>query len=27
VTVVGDERLLPASINRLPTSLVSSHIF
>jgi hypothetical protein len=24
--VVGDERLLPASINRLPASLVSSHI-
>jgi hypothetical protein len=27
VTVVRDERLLPASINRLPASLVSSHIF
>jgi hypothetical protein len=26
VTVVGDERLPPASINRLPASLVSSHI-
>jgi hypothetical protein len=27
VTLVGDERLPPASINRLPSSLVSSHIF
>jgi hypothetical protein len=27
MTVVGDERLPPASINRLPASLVSSHIF
>jgi hypothetical protein len=27
VTVVGDEWLLPASINRLLASLVSSHIF
>jgi hypothetical protein len=27
VTVVGDERLLPTSINRLLASLVSSHIF
>jgi hypothetical protein len=26
VTVVGDEQLPPTSINRLPTSLVSSHI-
>jgi hypothetical protein len=26
VTVVGDERLPPATINRLPASLVSSHI-
>jgi hypothetical protein len=26
VTMVGDERLLLASINRLPSSLVSSHI-
>jgi hypothetical protein len=26
VTVVGDERLPPASINSLPASLVSSHI-
>jgi hypothetical protein len=27
VTVVGDEQLLPASINRLSASLVSSNIF
>jgi hypothetical protein len=26
VTVVGDERLPPASINRLPASMVSSHV-